>query len=719
MPRQALGTRLRESMSAATDGMQEIVREFLAESAEGLDQLERHLVELERDPNWRQRLAEIFRAVHTLKGSSGMLGYSKLESVAHAGESLLGSLRDGKLVLSPELISRLLSMVDGLRGLLRAVERTGSEGTGDYANVVRSLEELLQSTAGPATSAEDVHDVPADGLGSEKPVPGGTIRVDVGLLDRLMDLAGELVLARNQVLGCVTAQDHGANVHAAQRLKRVTSDLQDAVMKARLQPIGSVWKRFPRLARDLALGCGKQVTVEMHGSETELDRGILEAIRDPLTHILRNAVDHGIEAPEQRIRAGKTSAGCLRLRASHQEGRVHIEISDDGAGIDLEGVQRRALEKGLTTPEQAAKMGERELANLVFLPGFSTAERVTNVSGRGIGLDVVRANIEKIGGVVDLQSVTGKGTALRFRIPLTLAIVPALIVSSAGQQFAIPQADLVEVARLPGASSIENVCGTPVYRLRERLLPLCFLDRELHLESSGVDDLQVVVVEAGGGKFGLVVDAVHDTEEIVVKPLGAQLSGIACFAGAAVLGDGQVVLILDVIGLARMAKVVVGPQVRPPDNAVATNNAGDGPIPRWLVFRGAAGSRFALPLAALVRLEEILADRIEHSAGREVVQYGGEILPLLRVSTLFHEAEPERELLPVAVIHESGSSAGLVMDRIEDIVEEMVELRCDGRSDLLEGSAVIQQRVADVLNLKNVLARAERPSNSGIANRGE
>jgi two-component system, chemotaxis family, sensor kinase CheA len=702
-------------MSAATDGMEEIVREFLAESAEGLDQLEHHLVELERGPNSHERLAEIFRAVHTLKGSSGMLGYPRLESVAHAGESLLGSLRDGKLALSPELISRLLSMVDTLRGLLRAVERTGSEGTGDYAGVVRSLEELLQGAAAPAAAAEDVHDVPADGLGGEKTAAGGTIRVDLGLLDRLMDLAGELVLASNQVLGCVSAQNNGANVHATQRLKRVTSDLQHAVMKARLQPIGSLWKRFPRLARDLALACGKQVTVEMHGSETELDRGILEAIGDPLTHMVRNAVAHGIETPEQRVRAGKTAAGRLSLRASHQEGRVHIEISDDGAGINLEAVRRRALEKGLITPEQSAKMGERELANLIFLPGFSTAERVTNVSGRGIGLDVVRANIEKIGGVVELRSVTGKGTALHFVIPLTLAIVPALIVSSAGQRFAIPQANLVEVAQLQRASSVGHVCAAPVYRLRDRLLPLCFLDRELHLEPSGADGLQVVVVEVGGGQFGLVVDAVHHTEEIVVKPLGTQLGVIAWFAGAAVLGDGQVVLILDVTGLARMARVVAVPRVRPPDNAVASNNANEASVPKWLVFPGTAGSRFAVPLSSVVRLEEIPADRIEHSAGCEVVQYGGEILPLLRISRLFHEPEQEGKLLSVAVIREAGSSAGLVIDRIEDIVEEMVELRHDGRNDLLEGSAVIRQRVADVLNLKHVLARAERPSNPEIA----
>lgn len=695
-------------MSAATDGIEEIVREFLAESAEGLDQVERYLVELERDPNSSERLAEIFRAVHTLKGSSGMLGYSNLESVAHAGESLLGSLRDGKLAPNAAVISGLLTMVDSLRELLRAIKQNGSEGGGDYARVVHSLEELLQGRCVPADAAEDVPDVSADDLATEKSAAGGTIRVNVGLLDRLLDLTGELVLARNQVLRGIDQRNDGANVHAAQRLKRVTSDLQGAVLKTRLQPIGRVWKRFPRLARDLALACGKQVTIEMEGLETALDRGILDAIRDPLTHLVRNAIAHGIETPEQRTRAGKAPTGRLRLRASHQQGRVHIEISDDGAGIDLQAVRQHALEKALITPEQAATISGSDLANLVFLPGFSTAERVSNVSGRGIGLDVVRANIEKIGGTVDLHSAAGKGTALHFNIPLTLAIVPALLVSSAGQKFAIPQANLLEVARLAGANAVEEVCGAPVYRLRERLLPLCFLDRELHLPSIGADCLQVVVLEAAGGQCGLVVDAVHDTEEIVVKPLGAPLSAMACFAGATVLGDGQVALVLDVIGLARMAGVGAGPTQSRPD-AVATSNPGDMPIPKWLVFQGAGTSRFALPLSAVVRLDEVSAERIECSAGREVVQYCGEILPLLRVSRLFHQPEPKRTSLPVAVILESGRRAALVMDRVEDIVDEVVELRPAGRNDLLEGSVVIRNRVADVLNLKNVLARAERP----------
>jgi len=518
-------------MSTATDGMEEIVKEFLAESTEGLDLLDRNLVELERDPKSQERLGEVFRAVHTIKGSSGMLGYPKLESLAHAGENLLSGLRDCKLALHPALTSGLLGMVDALRELLNAIERTGSEGDGDYTSVMRVLEELPRNSAAPAdTVMGGSADAPADKLQAAPVASVSKIRVDVGLLDRMMDLASELVLARNQTLRFASSQTDGALLSAAQRLRRVTTDMQETVMKARLQPIGSVWNTFPRLARDLALSCGKQVIVEMEGSATELDRGLIEAIRDPLTHILRNAIDHGIETPEHRIQAGKTAAGHLHLRAFHLAGRVQVEVSDDGAGINHERVRQRALERGLITPEEAAGMGERRLVKLVFVPGFSTAEKVTNFSGRGVGLDVVKTNIERIGGVVDLQSVAGRGTTVKIKIPLTLAILPALIVNSGGQRFAIPQVSLVEVVRLE-ARFIEQLYRAPVYRLRDRLLPLCFLDRELHLEASVADGVYVAVLQAGAGQFGLVVDAVNDTEEVVVKPLGKELRGSRALPG--------------------------------------------------------------------------------------------------------------------------------------------------------------------------------------------
>ena len=688
-------------MSAETDEMPEILREFLAESAEGLERIDRHLVELERDPS-PERLAEIFRALHTLKGSSGMLGYPKLEALAHAGESVLSALQDGELIVSSNIITSLLAALDSLRSLLQRIKSLGCEATEDYGEVIGSLGKLLQSAAPPSAVQTPARDLSVSVREKRATAGGSTIRVDVCRLDRLMELSGELVLTCNQILHLTASPQDDDHIRAAQRLKRITSNIQDAVMQARLQSIGSVWNQVPRLARDLALACGKQVTVEMEGSETELDRGMLEAIRDPLTHVLRNAIAHGIESPEQRLCAGKSPSGRLLLRAFHREGCVHIEISDDGAGVDLQQVRQHALQRKLITLEESLQLDERELANLVFLPGFSTAETVTNVAGRGVGLDIVRANIQRIGGEVSLRTLSGQGTALHFRIPLTLAIVPALMVSSGGQRFAIPQADLLEVASLSGTASIERVCNAAVYRLRDRLLPLCFLDRELGLKSKGGEGY-VVVVRARSVQFGLVVNSVDDAEEIVVKPLEEPLSRIACYAGAAASRDGRVVLILDVNGLAVKADVATCAPVEPVDDKVAARNA-CGSTHKWLLFRSASGSRFALPLAAVVRLEEIPAERIEHSEGREVVRYGGDILPLLRVSRIFHEWEPERNLLTVAIIGDSESRAALAIDRIDDIVQETVEIRRDSRSRLLDGSVVIQRRVADVLNIKSVMA---------------
>ncbi len=457
-------------MAAAIDGMQDIIKEFLAESAEGVDVLDHDLIALEREPDSRELLREIFRAVHTLKGNSGALGYSKLESVAHAGENALSRLRDGELTLSLETANGLLAMVDALRGLLRAIEENGNEGDGDYSTVISSLsglaeragsakaDEKVRKASLPSAEADSFSKTTAleEGLkarttratlssatckvqpenlrgGAEAAPPqvatsSRSIRVPVGVLDRMMNLVGELVLARNQVLHSALGYSDASLATAAQRLKSVTAGLQESVMKARMQPIGSVWNQLPRLVRDMAAQFGKQIEIEMNGSEIELDRTILEAIKDPLTHILRNAIDHGIESPGERTRTGKTAAGHVRLSAFHEGGRVHVEISDDGAGIDLARVRQRAMERGLITAEQAASMSEQAPARLVFTPGFSTTETVTNISGRGVGLDVVRTNIERIGGMVDLQSVAGQGTTLKINLPLTLAILPALIV---------------------------------------------------------------------------------------------------------------------------------------------------------------------------------------------------------------------------------------------------------------------------------------------------
>ncbi|MGA2233402.1 MAG: chemotaxis protein CheA, partial [Tepidisphaeraceae bacterium] len=500
----------------------DLVKEFLTESEENLDRLDQDFVALEKDPGADSagRLGSIFRTIHTIKGTCGMLGFSKLESVTHVGESLLSKLRDGKLTANSDIINGLLAMVDAVREMLANIAATAAEGTADYTAIIDTLKKLNEEGGGApaedpdalmaaiaaaqaaqnsntaqeaavATDAPKVEPAPPESKPAAPANPGAAksneapaansssgIRVDVGLLDRLMNLVGELVLARNQILQFGATIDNATLTGSTQRLNLITTELQEGVMKTRMQPIGNVWSKFPRIVRDMAQMCGKKVRVEMEGRETELDKTIIEAIKDPLTHIIRNSVDHGIEPAEQRKAAGKSEEGRLFLRAFHEGGQVNIEIIDDGAGVRLDRVKAKAVERGLITAEHAVRMGEREAVNLVFLPGFSTAEKITNVSGRGVGMDVVKTNIEKIGGTVDLQSKSGEGTTIRIRIPLTLAIIPALVITSGGDRFAIPQVSLLELVRLEAEQArkgVESIRGTPVYRLRGNLLPLVYL----------------------------------------------------------------------------------------------------------------------------------------------------------------------------------------------------------------------------------------------------
>ncbi|HWA16650.1 MAG TPA: chemotaxis protein CheA, partial [Gemmatimonadales bacterium] len=502
--------------------MDEIIKEFLVESTEGLDQLDRGLVELEQRPDDQALLAAIFRSIHTIKGTSGFLGFSKLEAVTHVGESLLSDLRDGKKTLTPSITNGLLRLVDAVRSMLGAIETTAMDGDNEFPELIELLDRLQKGeepaapkprvggsrkrakvavaepesappaapTAASAAVEPALVAAPAPRAAPPADPPASTaadsnIRVDVELLDRLMNLVGELVLARNQILQHTAGNDDPAFQATSQRLNLITTELQEGVMKTRMQPIGNVWAKFPRVVRDLALACGKQARLEMEGRETELDKTIIEAIKDPLTHIIRNSVDHGLELPAVRVAAGKLAEGRISLRAYHEGGQVNIEIADDGGGIDPARVKHKAVQKGLLSPDQAARLSDREAVNLIFAPGFSTAEQVSNISGRGVGMDVVKTNIEKIGGTVDIQTELGRGTTLKIKIPLTLAIIPALIVSSAGERFAIPQVSLIELLRLgdPHASgAIEMVYGAPVHRLRGRLLPLVSLNHVLGLQ---------------------------------------------------------------------------------------------------------------------------------------------------------------------------------------------------------------------------------------------
>lgn len=694
--------------------MDDIVREFIVESTEGLDQLDRDLVELEKDPSDGERLARIFRVAHTIKGTSGVLGFGKMEAVAHVGENLLSQLRDRKLMLTQGITSALLGMVDALRTLLADIEQSGTERQRDYSTVIANLSAQLAggniaAAAPPTGTAVSTAAVREAQTGSSSgDGTASSIRVDVGLIDKVMTLVGELVLARNQILQFTASEQDASFTGAAQRLNLITTELQEAVMKTRMQPIGNVWNKLPRVVRDLAAGCGKHVRIEMEGSDTELDKTIIEAIKDPLTHIVRNAVDHGIESPEKRRAAGKPEEGVLRLRAYHEGGQVNIEITDDGGGINVEAISERAKQRGLVGADQAARMSERELIAMIFSPGFSTAEKVTNVSGRGVGMDVVKTNIERIGGSVDVQSAQGAGTALKIKIPLTLAIIPALVATSGGERFAIPQVSLVELVRLDGeqgASAIESIQGAPVYRLRGNLLPLLYLDRELRLRGREKSEaVNIVVLQADDRQFGMVVDEINDTEEIVVKPLGKLLKGLPCFAGATIMGDGRVALILDVMGLAQRAQVVAESRARATAASAKTEDASKRSA--WLLFRAGEEGCMAMPLADVARLEEFAAAKIEHSGAREVVQYRGDILPLVRVAEVLGKKSQRKEPVQVVVSSYNGRSFGLVVDEIQDITEQEVRVQ-DANGDETR-AAIIQERVTDLANVEGLLAAVER-----------
>jgi two-component system chemotaxis sensor kinase CheA len=776
----------------------EIVQEFLAESHENLDQLDGDLVALEREPGSRDLLSRIFRTIHTIKGTSGFLAFNRLESLTHAGESLLSRLRDGVQPVTPATVTTLLAIVDGVRALLSTIEVTGAEGDVPVDRLIEIVNRQIGDGADPAsdaspsdaspsdaasgpeasarepgaelvvgfgaTSGEDVGDeagrrpigellietggaVDADvswalqrqvegddrKLGailleegktmtsavnealaaqqSRRSVTDSAIRVDVDLLDSLMNLVGELVLVRNQLVRAASEVAEPVIVRTTQRLNLITSELQEGIMKTRMQPIDHLWSKLPRVVRDLSQACGKQVKIAMEGKETELDRSLLEAVKDPLTHLVRNAIDHGVEEPRARVAAGKAPEGTLTLRAYHEGGHVTVEVTDDGAGIDLERVRQTAVARGVVRPEQADELEPRDVMMLVFQPGFSTAQAVTNVSGRGVGMDVVKTNIERIGGAVDVESTLGQGTTWRLTIPLTLAIIQALTIECAGERYVVPQVAVHELVYIDGQSTrIEYIADAPVYRLRGKLLPLVRLDTTLGLSQSTDDKgVYVVVLQADGRRFGMVVDRVLNTEEVVVKALTARFKDIGMYAGATILGDGKVALILDVPSVARRSHLAGGAAAEREAAALALAEAVvTGPVDRLLIT-GVGDRRVAIPLDTVTRLEEFPVDRIERVGSREVVQYRGQILPLVRLSYLLGVvSEDTGGTVSMIVYTERRRSVALIVDRIVDIVESATGARGTvAGGDGLIGSAVIGQRVTELLDVRRAILAAD------------
>jgi len=803
---------------------EEYVREFLVESAENLDQLDQDLVALEENPRDSQRLASIFRTVHTIKGTSGFFGFAKLGAITHSGEHLLGQLRDGKIDLDDDVTGVLLTLVDAVRSILERIEKTGGEGESDFHELSQSLDRVafeaakrredggvvitrLTPESPPASSpaaateepvpanpeptpaaepvtivtvevpvaaeervAAEVPESPAEPVApaiapaipmsaavdadtvplsttrvvapeaataAPSPSPAQppaartrrpavaeqSIRVDVGLLGTLVDLVGELVLARNQLESTVRhktatrGDEHPELLKVVHRIDTVTASLQAAAMKTRMQPIEQVFSKFPRIVRDLAVTCGKEVTLEIDGADTELDRSLVETIRDPLTHLVRNAVDHGIEAPEVRVARGKPAAGRLSLRAYHESGQVMVEIRDDGGGIPVDVVRKKAVAKGLVSAEQVALLPDERVLQYIFEPGFSTAAKVTDVSGRGVGMDVVRTNIEAIGGAVDIGSIPGAGTTVRVRIPLTLAIIPALIVSSGSHRFAIPQAAVRELIALRAGTNgsvvaVEGLEGAPVMRLRGRLLPLVFLGELLGIEAIAMPGTPghpprgtVVVLRSDEVEFGLVVDGVTVSEDIVVKPIVAVLVALGLYAGATVRGDGAVVLILDPRGIAHAAKM----PPRPASDRAADVSAGDAaPLDRYLVCESPAGRVVAVPLEEVARLETFPRERLQHAAGHMVVHREGRLTAIADVdSVLAGVAQPvDTPSVTAVILSATLGEVALRVRRILEVVAPEAPINRDLRARGVLGTIAVAGRATEVIDVRHALPGA-------------
>ncbi len=724
---------------------QDVVREFLVESHENLSRLDRDLIELERCPQDSELLASVFRTIHTIKGTCGFFAFTILEKITHQAETLLSQLREGKRELNPSLVSLILETVDATRKVLASIEATGKEGPDLYEELTERLRaeaNLLDANRSepaprdlPGASAEQ----PAKSCGRDhqegtKPEDEGArssavvdanIRVGVVHLDKLMDLVGELVLTRNQILQFNAEREDPALNATSQRLNLITTELQEGVMKTRMQPIGMVWNKLPRVVRDMAVSFGKQIRLEMDGADTELDRTIIEAIKDPLVHLVRNACDHGIELPSVRTAANKSPQGTLTLRAYHEGGQVNIEIGDDGAGIDVLEVRQKAIENGLLRPEQAEKMTDREALNLIFQAGFSTAKSITKISGRGVGMDVVRSNIEKIGGVVDICNRPGEGATIKLKIPLTLAIIPGLVITSGGERFVIPQVSLLELIRIEGESSekhIEQIHGTPVYRRRGNLLPIAYLNRVLALQSKERNEaVSIVVLQAEDRQFGLVVDGINDTQEIVVKPLGKQLKGLTEYAGATIMGDGRVALILDVLGIGLRSGVLAEcrDQARTGEEKKAHSAVEK---QRLLLFRAGSFDRLAVPLSLVARLEEFPLSSIEFAGGSQVVQYRNRLLPLVALDKILDSHAPTLELpqdpVQVIVFNDGDRIVGVVVSQILDVVEDSLKASKTSSHKGLLGSAVVGGRVTDLLDLNEIIHAASETWFQGLGGSG-
>jgi len=700
---------------------EDILQDFLVEAKEGITNLEEGFIELEKDKKNIEILKALFRTMHSLKGAAGFFGFKTLESIAHFSEDILSKLRDGLIEPDEDIIDILLKAVDHIKYIIGYIEENKAEPIEDkildFLVELSNFNEKLKKRIQEKPKEEKPEEIKAEEKKEEikeeeivkeevkeekeikeekkeiKPVkevkkekkeePATIpqieftetyIKVDVKLLDQLMNLAGELVLARNRVVQLSQKIMDEDLTRSVQALSMITTEMQETIMKTRMQPIGMVFNKFPRIVRDLSKALGKKVNLHLEGTETELDRSIIEAIKDPLTHLVRNAVDHGIEPPEERIELNKPAEGVLILRAYQEGGQVIIEIEDDGRGIDVEKIRQKAVEKGFLTQEEATLASEKELLSLIFKPGFSTAETVTQLSGRGVGMDVVKTNIEKLGGSIEINTVRGKGTTVKIKIPLTLAIIPALIVTSGDYRYAIPQVNLKELVNIQPEKDLLKVGNTEFYRLRGEIIPVLRLSEVLKSNGKGENQKNLVILTTGEKFIGLLVDKIFASEEIVVKPLGKWFKNIPIYSGATIMGDGKLALILDVIGLSQFIGISMEEVEKKYETTVIkTKTSSEETI--FLLLFDVGEDRLALPIALISRLDKIKANEIQISGGKEIIIYKDEVIPIIRLENYLPlQSISSQEEYNVLFFTERNKTCGILCSKIVGTLETTLEV---------------------------------------------
>jgi two-component system chemotaxis sensor kinase CheA len=636
--------------------MDDLIQEFIAETREMLEALAGGIVAWEAAPADRTRLDEIFRFVHTVKGNCGFFDLPRLETLSHAAEDVLADVRSGRRAADHRLVDAVLAVIDRIGALVEALER-GEDVPGDD-------EQLISRLSRPC----DEHETRAPQQGGRQGAGRSlrSIRLSVDLLDQMMTGVSDLVLARNE-LG---RRLRGANTDVAiegafERVSSCISDMRDAITRTRMQRIENLFLSLPRMVRDLSAELGKQVALEVEGGDVELDREMIEMIRDPLAHIVRNAIDHGIEESEERARAGKAVIATLRISARQSGNQILIEIADDGRGVDGAKLIEKAVERGLVGREQGERLSQAQRTALIFEPGLSTAGQVTAISGRGVGMDVVRANIERIGGIVEAESKPGQGLRLAIRVPLTLTIIPALTVNAAGQNYALPRSAIQEIVRTKSDSvRLENVGGAWIARLRDRPMPLLALSSVLELSGHVEFGAQTIVVlkPAGAGVYALSVDAVHDHEELVVKPAAPAVMATGLYAGTTLGDDGRPILLLDPSGLAEAAGLQVSQNEGDPEPSPAIEDAVEEDV-RALVFRTLEGRLRAVHLSVVERIQDAPIGSVQMTAGRMHLTQGGRILPLAGCADL-----PFTENLRIIRLSDGASQIAYGFAEVIDIV---------------------------------------------------